>query len=245
MQPVEAIPSSAWYVGIDDTDVIDYPGTNQLARHIVQLVADRFEGRLILRHQLLEDPRVPCTRKNGCVSLRFILGPGESQQSLIECLRPMILAWAPPGSDPGLCVTQHVPAEVVSWGLRCQRELVRQADARQLAAEHGLHLEGLGGTQDGVIGALAAVGLGATANDGRVVHFGRPHEQRCELTGAHSAEALLAQGVEEIRCLESQTPVTAGTIDLGKRLRPNYRQARVVQFVSPTGPNRWEAVRVK
>lgn len=57
------------YVGIDDTDTLDSPGTNQLARHLVQKLAGRWRSDLITRHQLLEDPRVPCTRKNGCVAM--------------------------------------------------------------------------------------------------------------------------------------------------------------------------------
>ena len=46
------------YVGIDDTDTLDDPGTNQLARHLVRELAGDYNGQLILRHQLLEDPRV-------------------------------------------------------------------------------------------------------------------------------------------------------------------------------------------
>ena len=59
------------YVGLDDTDTLDDPGTNQLARHLVRELAGDFHGRMILRHQLLEDPRVPCTKKNGCASILF------------------------------------------------------------------------------------------------------------------------------------------------------------------------------
>src|SRR4051812_31276378 len=42
------------YVGIDDTDTLDDPGTNQLARHLVGELSNEFEARLILRHQLLQ-----------------------------------------------------------------------------------------------------------------------------------------------------------------------------------------------
>ena len=59
------------YVGIDDTDILDAPGTNQLARLMVRELAGQARGRMILRHQLLEDPRVPCTKKNGCASIAF------------------------------------------------------------------------------------------------------------------------------------------------------------------------------
>ena len=45
------------YVGIDDTDTLDDPGTNQLARHLVRELSGQLRGRMILRHQLLEDPR--------------------------------------------------------------------------------------------------------------------------------------------------------------------------------------------
>ena len=51
------------YVGLDDTDTLDDPGTNQLARHLVRELSGQFGGRMIVRHQLLEDPRVPCTKK--------------------------------------------------------------------------------------------------------------------------------------------------------------------------------------
>src|SRR6476620_8865566 len=116
------------YVGIDDTDTIDDPGTNHLARHIVQELAGRFRGRLILRHQLLEDARVPCTRKNGCASIQFDPIESAALPEFIASLRNMIVAWSPRGSDPGLCVAENVPAEVADWGAGCKRELVTQSE---------------------------------------------------------------------------------------------------------------------
>ncbi len=57
------------YVGLDDTDTLDSPGTNQLAKSIVAELADRFECLFILRHQLFDDPRVPYTSQNGSASV--------------------------------------------------------------------------------------------------------------------------------------------------------------------------------
>ena len=57
------------YVGIDDTDVVGSPGTNQLARLLVAAVAGDCRCRRIVRHQLLDDPRVPYTSKNGSASI--------------------------------------------------------------------------------------------------------------------------------------------------------------------------------
>jgi tRNA(Ile2) C34 agmatinyltransferase TiaS len=251
------------YVGLDDTDTLDDPGTNQLARHLVRELAAEYSGRLIVRHQLLEDPRVPCTKKNGCASMAFEAvgsalpttpADGGSDKAarrvtpnlveFISRLRHIIIPWCPKASDPGLCVTTSVPQPVVAWGQRCKRELVTQSEARGLAAEHGIHLEGLGGTEDGVIGALAAVGLMATKNDGRVVHYGSGWEDRYDITGLLDVSDILSRGVEEIRDFNSGQPITSGTVDVGKRLRPNYREGKVVLFAARSDAPHWQAVRV-
>jgi tRNA(Ile2) C34 agmatinyltransferase TiaS len=246
------------YVGIDDTDTLDDPGTNQLARHLVRELADDFRGHIILRHQLLEDPRVPCTKKNGCASILFELvgwapptKPSQSTSSsrwampaLLDRLRKLIIAWCPRGSDPGLCVAEGVPPAVVEWGARCKRELVTQAEARQLASEHGIHLEGLGGTEDGVVGALAAIGLMATRNDGRVIYFESAGTDWYDLTGILDVSEIRARGVDEVLRIDSGEPVTAGIVDIGKRLRPNFRQGKIVLYVARTEALHWEAVRV-
>jgi hypothetical protein len=233
------------YVGLDDTDTLDDPGTNQLARHLVRELSDAFVGQIIVRHQLLEDPRVPCTRKNGCASMLFERrAEGSKSEILIERLREIIIPWCPAGSDPGLCASERVPPAVIDWGRRCKRELVGQEEARRIAAEHGIHLEGLGGTQDGVIGALAAVGLLATGNDGRVVYLGSGGEDLYDITGRLSVESILARGITEIHDVDSGARVFDGFVEVGKRLRPNYRDGRVVLFAARRSEFEWEAVRV-
>jgi hypothetical protein len=246
------------YVGLDDTDTLDDPGTNQLARHLVRELDGIFSGRMIIRHQLLEDPRVPCTKKNGCASIAFEpvgwalpsnkFANGDDTfgvpNLLLDQLREIILPWCPAESDPGLCVTTAVPAAITAWGMRCQRELVTQAEARLLAEEHRIFLEGLGGTEDGVIGALAAVGLMATRNDGRVVHFGSSGEDWYDVTGSLAAGDILARGVDEIRTVEAGQLLTTGTVNIGKRLRPNFRQGKIVLYVTRIDGPHWQAVRV-
>ena len=232
------------YIGIDDTDTLDTPGTNQLARALVRHVADQYHCWLIVRHQLLEDPRVPCTSHNGSASIGLLPRDHCSIESLIEALRTVMRDWFVPGSDPGLCVAAAVPQAVAAFGRRCQSELVDQHAARDLAARHGLYLEGLGGTEGGVIGALAAVGLAAGGNDGRIVHIGQWPD---DLTGTQELVRLDQRGVE-VRCLETGALVTSGRIDVGKHLRPNYRQGRIVLFVQPaeeTSTSEWVAVRLK
>jgi hypothetical protein len=231
-------------VGIDDTDMPETRGTNHLARALVARVAGRYECVRIVRHQLLDDPRVPCTSKNGSASI--VLQPRNSEPlaALVADLRAGMRSWFVPGSDPGLCVAHadSVSPDVTAFGRRCQRELVDQRDARSLADSLGLHLEGLGGTEGGVIGALAAVGLTAFGDDGRVVQIGGWPD---ELSGLQDVETLHARGVE-VRHHDSGTAIGGGFVDVGKRLRPNCRGGRVVLFVTGPDPSpaHWHAIRL-
>lgn len=220
-------------IGIDDTDVLDSPGTNQLARHLVTQLAGRWRGRLITRHQLLDDPRIPCTRRNGCVAIKFDTSTTESIDDLAAAISSLMESWCPHGSDPGLCISStEIPQVVIDFGLRCQREVVSQRDARQLAADCGFRLFGLGGTEDGVIGAVAAVGLMASGNDGRVIYLGDAQVDHFDISGTYPVNQLANFGVDEVRQLQSNELVSTGTVALGKRLRPNYRRGMVILFVS-------------
>lgn len=222
------------YVGIDDTDTLDSPGTNQLGRELVARLAGRFRLRHMVRHQLLFDPRVPYTSKNGSASLVFEpLGPYQLANLITE-LRHGMQEWYVEGSDPGLCVTESVPPEFAAFGRRCQQEIVTQAEARAIADAHGVHLEGLAGTEGGVIGALAAVGLISLANDGRVVMHGTWPD---DLTGPQDIARLHERSVI-VRELHTSVEVAMGQVDVGKHLRPNLCEGRVVLFVeSNVGEN--------
>lgn len=233
------------YVGIDDTDMPETPGTNQLARALAANLAARYRCTLIVRHQLCQDPGVPCTSKNSAASLLLLPQCDQTQETLIAQLRALLRRRAVAGSDPGLCVAVDVPEAISTFGRRCQRELVAQQDARRLAAQHGVYLEGLGGTEDGVIGALAAVGLVAEGNDGRVVQIGAWPD---DLAGPQGIATLRDRNVE-VHCLEKGTRVDGGTIDVGKHLRPNYRRSKIVLFARPEPDqsgtsDRWQAVRL-
>lgn len=234
------------HIGIDDTDTLDTPGTNQLARRLADALPAGFTFVVALRHQLLFDPRVPYTSQNGCASLLVRAAPGRRADELLPVLRAEMRAWYVPGSDPGLCVAERVPPEVIAFGRRAQQELVRQAAARELARMCGLQLEGFGGTQDGVIGALAGVGLLASGDDGRVVHrmgWGWPDA----FTGLQPVAAVRERGVDDVCDAASGSPVDAGLVDVGKHLRPSYRGGRVVLYVEASETERpwyWRALKL-
>ncbi len=219
------------FVGIDDTDTIDTRGTNQLARHLVRVISHRYRCQRIVRHQLCANPSIPCTSKNGSASI-WLEPIGEHdrnwlRETVIREMRADFII----GSDPGLCLAEHVPVEVVAFGKLAQQQIVTQAQAREIARQAGLELIGLGGTEGGVIGALAAVGLAATANDGRVIHWQNWPDDLC---GVVPVQTIREREII-VRDTDSGTEIREGLVELGKHLRPNCRNGRVELIVTPAG----------
>jgi tRNA(Ile2) C34 agmatinyltransferase TiaS len=216
-------------IGLDDTDTLESRGTGHLAREIAAALAADYPVLGVTRHQLLVDPRVPCTKNNSCAAIALDVDGDVDPGALFAQVRAWMLADFQPGSDPGLCVAHAVPAAVTAFGRCAQRELVVQDEAWALAARHGLLLQGLGGDEDGVIGALAAVGLAATGEDGRYVLVGRSRE----LLGLQPVPALLAAGIAAVQTVEGLL-VTEGLVQTDK-LRPARRGGRPIAVVEWAG----------
>lgn len=217
------------FIGMDDTDILESRGTGHLARHIASTLASEYPVVGVSRHQLLVDPRVPCTKNNSCAAISVDLNGDLEPGPLLERVRALMLADFQPGSDPGLCVARHVPTAISEFGRRVQRELVTQEEAIGLAASHGLPLMSLGGDGSGVIGALAAVGLAATGDDGRYVQVGRSRE----LSGLQPVPTLLAAGIVAVQTADGH-PVHEGLV-LTDKLRPARRDGKPVAVVEWAG----------
>lgn len=214
-----------YIIGIDDTDNTESRGTGHLARFMATALAQDFRIHGVTRHQLLEDERVPKTAKNSCAGIIFE-GDAYPLEEIAMYARKVMLDDYQPGSDPGLSViAEVVPPEIIAYGQQVQQEFITQKLPRRLAFDHGIHLEGLGGDQDGVIGALAAVGLVAQGSDGRYVLIGSIRE----LEGLQPIDAVLSAGVTTIQTLDGQV-INEGLI-LADKMRPARRAGQPVLFV--------------
>lgn len=219
------------YLGLDDTDTPQTGGTGRLARRIANALSSQFTVLGVTRHQLLQDPRVPCTKKNSAACI-----PLDADVSAL----PTLQDWIPKlvgkevrqGSDPGICITADVPDAVIHYARAVKTSLVTQAGARSLARDRGIYLRGLGGDESGVIGALAAVGLAADGNDGRYVLVGRIRDLR----GLLSVEDILQAGVISVQTLAGQV-IRQGKVKVEK-LRPARRGGMPVLFVEK-GQEHW------
>jgi hypothetical protein len=233
------------YVGIDDTDIAGSPGTNQLARRIVRRLGHVARGAIVCRHQLFFDPRVPFTSGNGSASIQLPHGHDIPRDDLIESVRDEMRVFFVEGSDPGLAVSTHASGDMFGFAIRAKTDIVTQADARRVADGSGCYLEGLGGTNQGVIGALAAVAFAASGDDGRVVHVDEwPWPD--PFSGVQSVTAIRDRGVADIRTTAGES-FAGDEVDVGKHLRPNWRSGRIVLLVEPpeTAGSPWRAAKVK
>ncbi|HET89438.1 MAG TPA: ABC transporter substrate-binding protein [Chloroflexi bacterium] len=226
-----------WFVGLDDTDTLESRGTGHLARLVAEALSPDYPVLGVTRHQLLIDPRVPYTAKNSSAVIVLEANGRLNVDRLLERVQAVMRQHYNPGSDPGLCVARVVPKTIVEFGHRTQRDVVTQDEARALAAEHGIPLLGLGGTEDGVIGALAAVGLAAAGDDGRYVLVGRARE----LSGLQPVPTVLAAGIAAVRTIDGR-PVTDGLV-LADKLRPARRDGQPVLFVESVG-DRWRPLKL-
>ncbi|MBN2282456.1 MAG: hypothetical protein JXO48_01060 [Deltaproteobacteria bacterium] len=163
------------YIGFDDTDTLDSDrGTGKLARWFENFLPEECRLWGVLRQQLLVNDAIPYTSHNSaaCVVVHV---PDRSLLDTITCRAiEHVRKYSLEGSDPGICVAiegNGVLNELKGFGYRCVKEVVTQRDA--LRATDGIHLSGHGGTNDGIIGAAAAVGLTATGWCGRFIEFGR------------------------------------------------------------------------
>jgi tRNA(Ile2) C34 agmatinyltransferase TiaS len=232
------------YVCFDDTDNKDAQrGTGKLARWFEQQLPAGCTLWGVIRQQLLVDDRIPYTSHN------------SSACAVVDCedpgIRPELIARAVahlekealPGSDPGLCVAcEDDPAlrDLIAFGKACTARIATQKEALQAA--RGVHLSGHGGTNDGIIGAAAGIGLTASGWVGRFIEYRGLRNFPDQV----SVEGLEAAGLHVVSLdRDSLVPAPHDMVDTKGWLRPRLWGFRPVVAVTPAGDNLWESTPVR
>lgn len=206
-------------ISIDDTDMEGGEGTGRLARRIVRELGLDVGG--VTRHQLFIHPTIKYTKKNSCNVIMARAG-----LEIREAVRDIILKRSQEGSDPGLAIAMNIPKSVQRFGQMAQGRVLRKQDAIKLASETGIYLEELGGSGDGIIGALAGLGLCSTGADGRYIML----EGLRELQGSVSVERLSGMGIGTV-ALDSGKRIQDGSVMTAERIRPSRVAGRPLLFV--------------
>ncbi len=229
------------FIGLDDTDTAESDrGTGKLARWVEDKlpIACRLWG--VVRHQLLMDDAIPFTTHNSSACCIVEAEDVQLLNNLISTAVDHVLLNFIPGSDPGLCVVPEGHSSIpglISFGLLCTKRVVTQDEA--LRAASGGHLSGHGGTNDGIIGAAAAVGLTAYGWGGRFIEFGRLRDFPEKVRVAEVRKAGIA--VVSID-RDGRVPLSENVIDTKGWLRPRLWGGRPVLPVIPKDHTQWETV---
>ena len=234
---------NTYFMGVDDTDVLGRkPGTGRLARELGATLQEQGLACLrgVVRQQLLVDPRIPYTSHNSPAVLVLEIGDNGASERAFDAAAAYVSERSALGSDPGLCLAEaaRLNGEVRAFGIRASVDVVSKADALSLATRAGLRLVELGGTGDGVIGALAGVGLTAGGNAGRFLEYG---EGLREVGETITAAALRARGIGLLNLARNAEWVPDdAAIFVGDRLRPRLLGGQPVLLVDG-GPDGWVA----
>lgn len=215
------------YLAMDDTDNLESRGTGRLAREIAAEFSKSYGITGVTRHQLYVHESIPYTSHNSCAVIH-IDGKADDAADIFEQAKKLMLADFVQGSDPGVAVAtgEQINCCVVAFGLDAKRSVVNQKRARSIAKNADILLEGLGGTEDGVIGCVAGLGLASMESDGRFLLKGRNRE----LTGPQQVSTLLGTGIDQVMTLDGIV-IADGRIELVKSPTPSVVRGKAVLFV--------------
>jgi hypothetical protein len=191
-------------IGIDDTDNKESRGTGYLSRQLARQIEGKGLGTVkgITRHQLFVHETIAYTSQNSAACLEV---ESEREKELSRFCAMYLKQQAADGSDAGLCVAsrQHIAQEIARWGEQAKNTVLKLTDAVSLAAAHKIYLEGFTGSRIGQIGALAAVGLRWSGNDGRFIWLDGARELRDFDSGIYTVNELVWEaGIDLVRAID-------------------------------------------
>jgi hypothetical protein len=229
------------YVGFDDTDTEHADrGTGKLARWFASQIPDSCRMVGVLRQQLLVHESVPYTSHNSAACVVIDSPDGSFLGEIVERAVEHVEQFYLEGSDPGICAAiEDDPAmsDLMNFGRDCTCKVVRQKDA--ISAARQVHISGHGGTQDGIIGAAAAVGLTASGWSGRFIEFGDLRNLPDEVL----VSDLNTVGIEVVSMeRDANVPAPDDTVITNGWLRPRLLGYHPALFVTPLGENKWKNI---
>jgi hypothetical protein len=229
------------YVGFDDTDTVSSDrGTGKLARWFERELPDGCGLWGVVRQQLLVDDAIPYTSHNSSACAVLECAEEVLLSSIIARAVKHIERHLIPGSDPGLCVVSETDValpDIISFGCLCTRRVVTQREAQGAAGR--AHLSGHGGTNDGIIGAAAAVGLTAHGWSGRFIEF----QGLRSFPEALSVASIQKRGIRVFSTDREARLVSPDDIVYTNGwVRPHLWGGAPLLPVGPRGRNEWETV---
>ena len=229
------------YVGFDDTDVTGADrGTGKLARWFASKLPQGVRLWGVVRQQLPVMEGIPYTSQNSSACLILEMDDPGQQGTVIERAAAHIREHYIQGSDPGLCVVPECSSgagDLIAFGREACTRIVTQKAA--MKSVNGNHLSGHGGTNDGIIGAAAGVGLTLYGWSGRFIEFNGLREFGREVT----VRELEVRGIQVLSIdRNALVPGPDDVVDTQYWLRPRLWGFKPVLPVESQGQGCWRSL---
>lgn len=226
----------SFLIGIDDTDNRNSHGTGYLSRSLAHALISTGKAQVdsITRHQLYVHPAIRYTSQNSSSCIRI---QARDIYSLIPVIEEFLLKNSADGSDAGLCISpEHlVDPSIITWGNEAKITVLKLEEARFIADTSGVYLKGFTGNYEGMIGALAAVGLRAGGNDGRFIWRKRQKELRDIKGGILNVSELMQDlDLKAVRSLEGEVPAPDERILVNDWVRPILENHQAILIADKT-----------
>ncbi len=220
-------------VGIDDTDNKDSRGTGYNSRQLAKAIEEEGIGEVvgITRHQLFVHPDIPYTSQNSSACLEVI---ADNKMEVEAFSKDFMLDVAADGSDVGLCITEYenIHEDVLNWGNNAKSIVLKKHNAVEIAKRNKIFLVGLTGTHDGIIGALAAVGLRKGGDDGRFIWINSTKNLRDIEMRIHSINVIKSiAGIDIVQNSDTEVIELSDRVFLNNWARPILRNNKSVLLV--------------
>ena len=228
-------------VGFDDTDVIGCGrGTGKLARWFEERLPEGVTLYGAVRQQLPVIEGIPYTSQNSAACLILDHVHPEQIQDIVDGAADHIHSHFVEGSDPGLCVVPEGRCEtgrLIDFGRLASSRIVTQKEA--MASVNGFHLSGHGGTDDGIIGAAAGVGLTLSGWSGRFIEFnGLRRFGRMVRVADLETHGIRVLSIDR----NALVPGFEDMVDTQDWLRPRLWGQQPVLPVEMTGRGQWRSI---
>lgn len=230
-----------YFVAIDDTDNNQSRGTGFRARELAALISASGMGMVtgVTRHQLYVHKDIPFTSHNSSACIGLDSSFSDIPEGVEQLASSYLRQNSAEGSDAGLCICRRdfVNEDILAFGLRAKNEVLTMPEAYGLAAERKIFLMGYTGTHQGIIGALAAIGLRASGNDGRFLMLAGMRTT----AGIFSvAELMNSTGIQQIVTRDNQKITNFERIFLPEWWKAVLRNHKAVLIVEPSETPEYE-----
>ncbi|NQT76680.1 MAG: hypothetical protein HQ565_03125 [Bacteroidetes bacterium] len=224
------------FIGIDDTDNEESRGTGFHSRELAHLLENSGHAIVdgITRHQLFVHSLIRYTSQNSSACIGLLT---DDIPLITEICEQYLMKNSAPGSDAGLCISTvtKVTEPIIIWGHSAKDTILDMKGAIRMAKDKDIYLRGFTGNHEGIIGALAAVGLRADGNDGRFIWRKGRKELRELSPGIISAEKLIEElELEAIASRNGQQPEPSDRIYINEWVRPILKNHKAVLIADKT-----------